>query len=160
MAAPSAAIVPVAQIAQSAVKVLSTDIVKLEGKFYRRIRLKEPRTSKDGSLLLTKTGRIRMRTVTRMEPIDVAASVNPIGLGILGILGAATAFALFGRVGGAVLGIGEFEIYKGPLADEFDAWKGRRALDAATKDARAECRARGSGWVWHEETQTCVRISG
>ena len=129
MAAPSAlaALTPVTPIVQSAVKVLSTELVRFEGKFYRRIRLKEPRRDKAGSLLFTKAGRVRMHTVTRMEPVAVSATLNPIGLGVLGILGAATAFVLFGRVGGALPGGVEFDIYKGPLADEFDTWKGRRA---------------------------------
>ena len=159
MAAPSLAIQPAMQFAQTAVKVLSTDIVKLEGRFYRKIRFKEPRTSKDGSLLLTKTGHIRMRTVTRMEPIDVAVSLNPIGLGIIAALGTVALVGLVGRVQARVLG-GTVDLYTGPFADEFDAWKEQRASSAATRDARAECRTRGSGWVWHEETQTCVRISG
>jgi len=125
MAAPSAlaAVTPVTPIVQSAVKVLSTELVRFEGKVYRRIRLKEPRRDKTGALLFTKAGRVRMHTVTRMEPIAVSATLNPIGLGVLGILGAATAFVLFGRIAGAVPLIGEYEIYKGPLADEFDGWK-------------------------------------
>ena len=129
MAAPSAlaAVTPVTPIVQSAVKVLSTELVRFEGKVYRRIRFKEPRRDKSGALTFTKAGRVRMHTVTRMEPIAVSATLNPVGLGVLGILGAATAFVLFGRVGGALPGGVEFDIYKGPLADEFDTWKGRRA---------------------------------
>ena len=134
MAAPSLAIQPAMQFAQTVVKVLSTDIVKFEGKFYRRVRFKEPRTSKDGSLLLTKTGRIRMRTVTRMEPIDVAVSLNPIGLGVLGILGALAGVVLVGRVEAA-----GFTIYEGPLANQFDAWKARRKDTQALQACLAQC---------------------
>src|SRR3990167_8181779 len=134
MAAPSAlaALTPVTPIVQGAVKVLSTELVRFEGKIYRRIRLKEPRRDKTGALTFTKAGRVRMHTVTRMEPIDVSATLNPIGLGVLGVLGAATAFVLFGRIAGGLPLGGEFEIYKGPLADEFDAWRGTRATGGAS----------------------------
>ena len=138
MAAPSAlaALTPVTPIVQGAVKVLSTELVRFEGKVYRRIRLKEPRRDKTGALLFTKAGRVRMHTVTRMEPVAVSATLNPVGLGVLGILGAATAFVLFGRVSGGLPLGGEFDIYKGPLADEFDAWRGTRA---AKKEASNVC---------------------
>jgi len=132
----AAAVTPVTPIVQSAVKVLSTELVRFEGKIYRRIRLKEPRRDKTGALLFTKAGRVRMHTVTRMEPVAVSATLNPVGLGVLGILGAATAFVLFGRVSGGLPLGGEFEIYKGPLADEFDAWRGTRA---AKKEASNVC---------------------
>ena len=134
MASAAAAIVPAKEAITGVVKVLSTDIVKLEGKFYRKIRFKEPRLAKDNSLLLTKTGRIRMRTVTRMEPIDVAASLNPIGLGVLGILGALAGVVLVGRVEAA-----GFTIYEGPLAAQFDAWKGRRKDTQALQACLAQC---------------------
>ena len=129
MAAPSAlaAVTPVTPIVQSAVKVLSTELVRFEGKVYRRIRLKEPRRDKSGALLFTKAGRVRMHTVTRMEPVEIAASLNPVGLGVLGILAAGAAVILFGRISGGLPLGGEFEIYKGPFADEFDAWRGTRA---------------------------------
>ena len=133
-----AALTPVTPIVQSAVKVLSTELVRFEGKVYRRIRLKEPRRDKTGALLFTKAGRVRMHTVTRMEPVNVSASLNPIGLGVFGILGAATAFVLFGRVGGALPLGGEFEIYKGPFADQFDTWQSQQALKKETSQACAE----------------------
>ena len=120
MAASTAALaVPAKEVVTGAVKVLSTDIVTIEGKFYRKLKVRV-RTGK-----LTKSGRPQMRTVTQLEPVDVALHANPIGLGVLGILGSLTAFVLFGRVRTGIPLIGEVELYKGPLADEFDAWKAR-----------------------------------
>lgn len=124
-AGPIVALAPSA--AQGAVKVLSTDIVKLEHRFYRRIRVRVP-TGK-----LTKKGKTQYRREERLEPINVALNVNPIGLGILGILGAAAGFVLFGRVRTGIPTIGEVEIYKGPFADEFDTWKVRRQAEACQK---------------------------
>src|SRR3990167_3088585 len=114
---------PVTEVIQGVVKVLSTDIVTFKGKVYRRIRKRIP-LEKDGVVLLTPKGRVRMVKVETLEPIDIGLNLNPIGIGILGILGAATAFVLFGRVGGALPFGGEFTIYEGPFANEFDAWKG------------------------------------
>ena len=121
MAAPAATAlaVPVKEVVTGVVKVLSTDIAVIEGKFYRKLKGRV-RTGK-----LTKAGRPQMRTVTQLEPVDVALHANPIGLGMLGILGSLTAFVLFGRVRTGIPLIGEVELYKGPLADEFDAWKAR-----------------------------------
>ena len=83
MAAPAATAlaVPVKEVVTGVVKVLSTDIAVIEGKFYRKLKVRV-RTGK-----LTKAGRPQMRTVTQLEPVDVALHANPIGLGVLGILG-------------------------------------------------------------------------
>lgn len=109
-------------VAQSAVKVLSTDIVTVEGKVFRRIRKKVP-LERDGKILLTPKGRVRYTRLETLEPVDVSLHANPIGITALVLGGALAAIGLFGRVKVGVLGIGEVELYKGPLADEFDAFK-------------------------------------
>lgn len=128
MAAPLVAAQTGAQVAGGVVKVLSTDIVTLEGRLYYRRRLKEPRRTPQGAVLLTKGGRVRYRTIVQLEPVSVALHANPIGIGVLGVLGAAAAVLLFGRLRVGVPTIGEVQLYNGPLADEFDAWKEARAL--------------------------------
>jgi len=125
----AAAVAPqVGQAVAGVVKVLSTDIVTFEGKVYRRIRKKVP-LERDGKILLTPKGRVRTTRLETLEPIDVSLHANPIGLGVFAGLGALAAVVLFGRINAGIPGIAAstFEIYKGPLADEFDAWKGTQA---------------------------------
>lgn len=107
---------PVSQGIQTAVKVLTTDLVVLRHRWYRRIVLRVP-TGK-----LTKSGRTQYRREERLEPLDVEFHLNPVGLAALGIGAAVVGFVAFGRIN-TIFG----EAYKGPLADEFDAWKGRQA---------------------------------
>ena len=131
----AAALKPAGEAVAGVVKVLSTDIVKLEGNVYRRVKARVALTDAQGRVLLTKTGRTRTRTEMRLEPVSVALHANPIGLGVLGAGIAVGAALLFGRLRAGILGIGDIEIYKGPLADEFDAFKARRmAVQAQTCD--------------------------
>ena len=66
------------------VKVLSTDIVKVEGKLFRRVRKRIP-LEKDGKILLTPKGRVRYTRLETLEPVDVSLHANPIGLGVLAV---------------------------------------------------------------------------
>ena len=90
----AAAAKPAGEAVTGIVKVLSTDIVKLEGKVYRRIVRKVP-LEKDGKLLFTEKGRVRYAKVESLEPIDVSLHANPIGLGVLAV----------GAAAGAILGL-------------------------------------------------------
>lgn len=118
--------------AESAVKVLTTDLVSLEGKIYRRVIKKIPLV-KNGVVQLTRKGRVRYVKVQELEPIQVSAHANPIGLGALGALVGIGGALLFGRVRVGVIGIGTVELYKGPLADEWDAWKVRVQTERTIK---------------------------
>ena len=148
----AAAAKPAGEAVAGVVKVLSTDIVKLEGKVYRRIVRKVP-LEKDGKLLFTEKGRVRYAKVESLEPIDISLHANPIGLGVLAVGGAIGAAFLFGRLRIGGLGF-DLEIYKGPLADEWDAFLGRRRdraaaqkvtdcaiLESAYLDTKARCDA-------------------
>ena len=128
MAAPLAAL-PAAQAgAQAAVKVLSTDIVTLKGRVFRRLKVKEPRTTADGRLVLTKGGRLSYRTALRYEPIEGELKLNPVGIGVLGVGAALAGFLAFGRIHLPPLfpGAPEADLYKGPLHEEWEAWKRKK----------------------------------
>lgn len=141
MAAPlvAAATPAIAQpIVESAVKVLSTDIVKVKGTWYRKVRLKEPDRDLEGRLRFTKTGRVKTHTVTRYDPVEVQANVNPVGIGAL-LAGAGIGAALlFGRFKVGVLGIGELELYKGPFADSLDRFLNTREIKKTTNCSQLE----------------------
>lgn len=109
------------QAAQGAIKVLTTDIFTIRGRVFRKLEIEVP-TGK-----FTKTGRPKMRKEVILEPVEYEAHANPVGIGILAGLGALGAALLFGRITPHVPLVGKVELYKGPLADEFDRWMKNRA---------------------------------
>jgi len=135
MAGPLIATKAAPEAVQSAVKVLSTDIVKVEGKVYRRVKKRIP-LEKDGKLLLTKTGRVRYTKLETLEPVDVSLHANPIGLGVLAAGVALGAGILFSRIRVGVPGVGELTLYEGPLAPWWDGVSQRLVSGQANK---SEC---------------------
>lgn len=109
-------------VVEKALQAVSNDIIVLGGQMFRKVTVKEGRTKRE-----------------ILVPVDVQLHVNPISIGV-GLLGAAVAlFFGAGRLHLPVLG-GTIELYKGPFADEFDAWKGKR-------EVLRDCKAGGGFWV-------------
>lgn len=134
----AAAIVPISQGIQGAVKVLSTDIVKLEGRFFRRVRIKVATGT------FTKTGRPRHRTEIVYEPVNVSLNANPVGLGVLGSLVAGAAVLLFGKFD-VPTPFGAINLYTGILNPEFEAWKTRAEQRRKENEIRKLAQAAGFG---------------
>lgn len=132
----AAAAKPASEVVQGVVKVLSTDILVVKHRFYRRIRLRVPTGE------FTKAGRERYATVERLEPIDLEAHVNPVGIGVLALGATITGFFLAGRIRVASPFGGAVDLYKGPFADWLDDWIRKTREERAAEEGRggpSEC---------------------
>lgn len=136
---------------QEVAKGLTADLLVLGGKVYRRVEERVPTGKK------TKTGRPRYVTGYRLEPVDVELHVNPLAIG-LGVAGTAIgAVLLFGRYG---------NVYKGPLADEFEATKKEREETRKAREGRPTgkptCeelkREHDANW-WNPFAQGIIRLA-
>jgi len=66
-------------------KAVTNDLVVVEGRWFRKVRSRVTVTDDQGRPLRTKKGRVRKTTLEVLEPVDVEAHVNPVGIG-LGVL--------------------------------------------------------------------------
>ena len=126
--------IPALKTGEAARKSLTADIIVVHGKFYREVRTREP-TGK-----LTKGGRPQMRTIRRLEPIEVETHVNPLMLlaaGAIGLVGAGIGLWMLG-LGVKVLP----EAERTRLQNEIDIWTLRleQVLEEQASFDPAACR--------------------
>jgi hypothetical protein len=119
---------PIVPIGEGAVKVLSSDLLTIKGRVYRKIIVREP-TGK-----LTKTGKAQYRKREILEPVDVEARVNPVGIFAGLAAGAVGVGLLVGKLelpspfGGGVT------LYEGPLHKEWEVFRRRFRHDEPDVD--------------------------
>jgi hypothetical protein len=106
------------KVVEGVARGLTNDLVVLNGQVFRRIVVQKARRK-------SKKYPQGQQEVVQLSPFNLELHLNPLSLGIGAAALALVAGALVARVQIGVPTIGTVQIYKGPLADEFDAWKKR-----------------------------------